>query len=104
MTPKWEVEVPPSSLDRIEVLDKYTVKIYFKFPDASFVPTVLAKQSTGRILPKATEGMSVAEVRRNAIGLGPYELETWQPMEKWVLKRFKDYYGKAPYYDRIRPP
>jgi peptide/nickel transport system substrate-binding protein len=22
-------------------------------------------------------------------------------MEKWVLKRFNDYYGKAPYYDRI---
>ena len=101
VTPKWEVEVRPNSLDRVQVLDKYTVKIYLKFPDTSFVATQLAKQSIGRILPKTTDGMSVAEVRRNPIGSGPYELETWQPMEKMVLKRFKDYHGKAPYYDRI---
>ena len=101
VTPKWEVEVRPNSLDRVQVLDKYTVKIYLKFADTSFVATQLAKQSIGRILPKATEGMSVAEVRRNPIGSGPYELETWQPMEKMVLKRFKDYHGKAPYFDRI---
>ena len=30
--------------------------------------------------------MSVAEVRRNPIGSGAYELETWQPMEKMGLK------------------
>jgi peptide/nickel transport system substrate-binding protein len=100
-TPKWEVEVRPNSLDRIEVIDKYTVKVYLKFADSSFVATQLAKQSIGRVLPKATATMSVAEVRKGPIGSGPYELETWQPMEKIVLKRFKDYHGKAPYYDRI---
>ena len=101
VTPKWEVEVVPNSFDHIEILDKYTVKIYLKFADSSFVNTQLAKQSIGRILPKATAQMSVAEVRRNPIGSGAYELETWQPMEKMVLKRFKDYHGKAPYFDRI---
>jgi peptide/nickel transport system substrate-binding protein len=101
ITPKWEVEVKPNSMDRIEVVDKYTVKVYLKFADSSFVATQLTKQSIGRILPKATASMSVADVRRNPIGSGPYEIESWQPMEKIVLKRFKDYHGKAPYYDRI---
>ena len=101
MTPKWEVETTANSLEKVQVVDKYTAKIYLKFPDTSFVAAQLAIMSIGRVLPKATEKMSVAEVRRNPIGAGPYELEAWQPMEKIVLKRFKDYHGKAPYYDRI---
>ena len=53
VTPKWEVEVLPNSFDQIEILDKYTVKIYLKFADSSFVNTQLAKQSIGRIFTQS---------------------------------------------------
>lgn len=45
--------------------------------------------------------MSIEEVRKNPAGSGPYELEKWVPMDKIILKRFEDYDGKKPYYDRI---
>lgn len=101
LDPKWEVTVTPRSLDHVEVIDKYTVKVYFKYPDSSFLGYNIALGAGIMIMPKATEKMSVAEIRRNPIGSGPYELETWLPMEKIVLKRFKDYHGRAPYFEKI---
>jgi len=98
---KWEGTSPPLSLDRVEVLDKDTVKVYLKYPDTSFISYGLAISAGVMVVPKATEKMSVHEARRNPIGSGPYELETWDPMEKIILKRFKDYHGKAPYFEKI---
>jgi len=65
------------------------------------VPYQVARTCNGLILPKETEKMSIEEVRKNPAGSGPYELEKWVPMDKIILKRFEDYHGKKPYYDRI---
>jgi peptide/nickel transport system substrate-binding protein len=41
------------------------------------------------------------ELGRNPVGSGPYRLVEWVPSERLVLERNPDYWGPAPYLDRI---
>jgi peptide/nickel transport system substrate-binding protein len=77
---KWGVTAHFDALDHVDVIDKYTVKVYLKYPQASFLSYQIAKGGAARIVPKAVK---------------------WEPMEKVVLKRFEGYHGEAPYFDKI---
>lgn len=37
----------------------------------------------------------------NSAGSGPYVLESWEPQVETVLVRNENYWGEAPYYDRV---
>lgn len=100
--PKWElVRDYRDNVDSIEIIDKYTVKVKLKKPNSSFLPYHITRAVNGLIVPKEVGEMSIEEARKNPIGSGPYELETWVPMDKIVLKRFEGYHGAKPYFDRI---
>ena len=38
---------------------------------------------------------------QNSAGTGPYLLESWAPQDETVLVRNPDYWGEAPYFDRV---
>lgn len=38
---------------------------------------------------------------QNSAGTGPYILESWTPQDETVLVRNEDYWGEAPFFDRI---
>jgi peptide/nickel transport system substrate-binding protein len=97
-----------ADLDKIEVQDKYRLKITFKRP-YQFLP-VAWTGSTGRagtiVSPKAVEKHGRA-YGRNPVGTGPFRFVEWVENDRIVLERNPDYWergadGKAlPYLDRV---
>lgn len=89
------------TLDRVEVIDKYTGKIILKKPFAPLWHTTLPHVS-GFVIPKGyVEKVGVEKFATDIVGTGPYYLDKWEPNQKVVLKRNPDYFGQAPYWDEI---
>ncbi len=96
-TEKWtyvaEIMDDWRDLERVEVVDKYTVKLYLKNPDYTYF-TYLLPHYTGNITSKkALDQYGPEGTKIHAIGTGPYELDEWIPMDKIKLKKFDAYWG-----------
>jgi peptide/nickel transport system substrate-binding protein len=97
-----QVPTPYSStygpVEKVEILDKYTVKVVYKEPYAP------ALESWGMgIIPKhMLEGKDITEeyYNRFPIGTGPYTLKEWVTGQKIVLEAFDDYFEGRPEVDR----
>ena len=84
-------------IDRIEVIDQYTVRFYLQEP---YSPFLLAM--TFGIVPKDY----VTEVgrdyfARNPIGSGPFKLTEWRSGDRVVLAANPDYYLGKPNLDTV---
>ena len=89
-------------VDRVEVVDDYTVKIVTKHPFAPLLVN-LASPSHNFIFPKEAED-KYGDFNKGeaAIGTGPFILERYERGVKLVFKRNPDYYIKGlPYVDGI---
>ena len=95
------------NVDRVEVLDPYTVKITFKTPTpAWYVPFV---GENGQILPRHALDAYVGDNARNApfntksFGTGPYKVESFRPGDL-VLYSINEYYRDPakPAFDHIQ--
>lgn len=91
-----------SSLDHVEIIDKYTGKLIFKKPQATLWTVVLPMTSGLVVSKKFVEEAGLDKMKTEAVGTGPYILSEWTPSQKLVLKRNPDYWGPAPYYDEIQ--
>ncbi len=86
-------------VERIEVIDKYTVKFYLKEPFAAFGSAFFAGNAP--IIPPETFDTA------RPVGAGPFEFVEWKPRQYLKVKRFKNYYGKdkngnsLPYVDEV---
>ena len=49
----------------------------------------------------AESDMAMDYLNQTSAGTGPYMLESWSPQEETILVRNPDYWGDAPYFDRI---
>ncbi len=49
----------------------------------------------------ATTDTAEAALNQTSAGSGPYVLESWEPQVETVLVRNENYWGEAPYFDRI---
>lgn len=85
-------------VEKVEALDKYTVKVIYKEPYAP------ALESWGMgILPKhILEGKDITNeyYSRNPIGTGPYKLREWSTGQKIVLEAFDNYFEGRPKIDK----
>lgn len=98
---KWSFEralAPTSSVeewawnnyDKIEVVDRYTVKFTLKQPNARLPIDVSCYQAW--VLPReADEKIGFKKVEGATIGAGPWILDSYQPGSKWVAKRNPEY-------------
>jgi len=91
--------IPP--LNRIEVVDKYTVKFYLEYADYTLVSSTVPMFFGYVTSKKALDEHGPEGIKTHAVGTGPYELEEWVPMQKLVLKRFPDYWAKKPWFDKV---
>ena len=97
-----KVPTPYSSnygpVDRVEALDKYTVRVFYKEPYAP------ALESWGMgIIPKhILEGKDITTeyYNRKPIGTGPYTLKEWVTGQKIVLNAFDGYFEGRPGIDK----
>src|SRR5689334_4292691 len=93
-----------ASIDTIDVVDPYTIKLNLKRPDAALLAT-LTDRAGMMVSPKQVQERG-GELERNAkgAGTGPFEFVEWIKDDHLVLKRNDNYWNKqgGPYLDRVR--
>jgi peptide/nickel transport system substrate-binding protein len=81
-------------IDRVEIVDPYTVKIHTKKPWPVF-PSHIALRQASMYPPKEYAGKDTAAISRNPIGTGPYKFVRWAKDEEIVMEAFPGYWGGA---------
>ncbi|HHV93041.1 MAG TPA: ABC transporter substrate-binding protein [Firmicutes bacterium] len=88
-----------SNIDRVEVVDDFTVKIVTKAPDPFLLDPI--RLAGIAIVPKeAVETLGPAGFARQAIGSGPFKLVRFVPDDQVVLDKNESYW-KKPLLDRV---
>jgi peptide/nickel transport system substrate-binding protein len=80
------------AIDGIEIPDKYTVRIHTKQPSASLLAALAGNWSA--IVPR-DEYEKRGDLRRTAIGTGPFVLEEWVPQSHLKARKNPDYWEKG---------
>ena len=89
-------------VDRIEVVDRYTVKFILKEPYVWFISVLAYPTSMWIIAPEVAQQFGDLKKAETAIGTGPFILERYEPNVKSVFKRNPDYYRDGqPYVDGV---
>jgi peptide/nickel transport system substrate-binding protein len=90
------------SLDKVEVVDRYAVRITLKEPFAWFLD-ILANPMALAIVPReAVEKLGDLKKAEAAIGTGPWMLESYRPNVGLTYVRNPNYFQHGlPYIDRI---
>ncbi len=90
------------SVDRVEVVDRYTVKFLLKEPYVWLVNTLAYPRSMWIIAPEVVDTFSDLKKPETAIGTGPFLLERYEPNVKTVFKRNLDYFRTGqPWVDGV---
>jgi peptide/nickel transport system substrate-binding protein len=90
------------AVDRVEVMDRYTVKFLLKEPYVWLVSALAYPWSTWIIAPEVVQQYGDLKKPESAIGTGPFLLERYEPNVKTVFRRNPDYYRQGqPYVDGV---
>ena len=82
-------------IDRVEVVDPYTVRVHTSKPWPTFVSVMTFRQAS-MYPPKAYAGKETADISKNPIGTGPYKFVRWSKDEEIVLEANAQYWRGAP--------
>jgi peptide/nickel transport system substrate-binding protein len=89
-------------VDRVEVVDRYTVKFLLKEPYVWFISALAYSWSMWLIAPEVVQQFGDLKSPESAIGTGPFLLERYEPNVKTVFKRNPDYFRQGqPYVDGV---
>ena len=84
------------NMDRIEVLDPYTVAFYWQKPSAAFINQT-TWLNAGAIVPKKyIEKVGIEGFSKSPVGTGPFKFVSYTPGQKLVIEAFNEYWGKLP--------
>src|SRR5215510_3929556 len=90
------------SVDRIEVVDRYTVKFLLKEPYVWLISVLAYPTTTWIVAPEVVQQYGDLKKVETAIGTGPFLLEHYEPNVKTVFKRNPDYFRSGlPYVDGV---
>ena len=90
------------AVDRVEVVDRYTVKFVLKEPFVWLVNVLANPHGTWIIAPEMVQHFGDLKKPESVIGTGPFLLERYEPNVKTVFKRHPDYFLKGqPYVDGV---
>jgi len=84
-----------TSIDRVEIVDPYTIRVHTKKPWPIFVKAMNFAQAA-MYPPRAYEGKDSAYISKNPIGTGPYKFVRWAKDEEIVLEANEQYWRGAP--------
>ncbi len=93
-----------ASVDRAEAVDKYTVKVYFKSPDAGFIynglasMNILPKHIWEPLLKEKGDGLAkyAPKIPDELVGSGPFKIVEYRPGQYVKYVANKDYWLKKP--------
>lgn len=80
-------------IDRVEVIDPYTVKMVLNRPFAAIVNT-FAHPAAMMISPKALKDYG-KDIGRHPVGTGPFQFVEWKDSQYVVVKKYDGYWNKA---------
>jgi len=90
------------SVDRVEVVDRHTVKFLLKEPYVWLINVLANPRSMWIIAREVVEQFGDLKKSQTAIGTGPFLLERYEPNVKTVFKRNPDYFLQGqPYVDGV---
>ena len=90
------------SVDRVEVVDRYTVKFFLKEPYVWFLNVLAYPRGMWIIAPEVVQQFGDVKKAEAVIGTGPFLLEHYEPNVKTVFKRNPDYFRDGqPYVDGV---
>jgi peptide/nickel transport system substrate-binding protein len=75
-----------AGIDAYQVLDKYTIKLTLKAPQADFIDGLVGLS----ILPPEVE----ADLDKKPVGSGPFQFVEWVPNDHITLQRYPGYFEK----------
>lgn len=81
-----------STVDKVEVVDPYTVKILLNKPFAAIIQT-FAHPGTMMISPKAIKEIG-KDLNRRPVGTGPFQFVEWKDGQYVVVKKYDGYWNK----------
>jgi peptide/nickel transport system substrate-binding protein len=82
-------------IDRVEIVDPYTVRVHTSKPWPTFV-SIMTFNQAAMYPPKAYAGKDSAFISKNPIGTGPYRFVRWNKDEEIVLEANEQYWRGAP--------
>jgi len=94
-----------NSVDKIEKVDAWTIKVTLKQPDALWKYTLAT--TAGHVISKAYYEAHQAKFGKpegGVLGTGPFKFVSWATGSEIVLERYDNYWDKAnggPYLDRL---
>ena len=89
-------------VERVEVVDRYTVQFLLKEPYVWLVNALAYPWSMWIIAPEVVQQFGDLKKPESAIGTGPFLLERYEPNVKAVFKRHPDYFRTGqPYVDGV---
>jgi peptide/nickel transport system substrate-binding protein len=90
------------SVDRVEVVDRYTVKVLLKEPFVWLLDIVASAICMWIIAPEVAATYGDLKKVETAIGTGPFILEHYEPNVKTIFTRNPDYFRPGlPYVDGV---
>src|SRR6266511_4346040 len=89
-------------VERVEVVDRYTVKFVLKEPYVWLVSALAYPWGMWIVAPEVVQQYDDLKKPESAIGTGPFLLERYEPNVKTVFKRNPDYFRQGePYVDGV---
>src|SRR5438445_13432860 len=82
-------------IDRVEIVDAYTIKVHTKKPWPTFVPVMTFVQR-GMLPPKDSASKGTPGLSNTPVGTGPYKFVRWSKDEEIVLEANNAYWRGAP--------
>jgi peptide/nickel transport system substrate-binding protein len=90
------------AVDRVEVIDRYTVKFLLKEPFVWLLDILANAMCMWIVAPEVVAQYGDLKKVDTAIGTGPFTLERYEPNVKTVFKRNPDYFRPGlPYVDAV---
>lgn len=88
------------TIDSVEVVDDYTVRIKTKGPDP-LLPTRMSRYPAYIVPPKYVKEVGNDVFARKPIGTGPYKMVDFVPDQHVILEATADYWRGKPAIDRV---
>ncbi len=89
-------------LEKVEVVDNYTVKLVLKDKMANLFTSALPMNGGYIVSKKAVDKMGREVFSKNPIGTGPYQLASWKPKTHVELEAFDGYWGEKPKIKNVK--
>lgn len=103
LDPKVEApqRAPYEAISSVDTVDDSTVRFNLSRPDPA-LPSALSATTAGMISPESVnkQGNSYTNIV-HPVGTGPYEFVSYQQGDQVQFRRYDDYWGPKPHYQRV---